>query len=1515
MNQDEFLEELNRLSEAGRNFKPHKYLALLAALELISTGVISSERIYFTAEFRSIFSRLLKRFGNQDDRDRPYTPFFHLRSHPFWKLVAKAGLDDALRSASSVGSPNHLISLVDHAELDPTVFRMLQDPSSSEAIRERIVALLDKGSKSRSADVDQGSADSFSGSLFAHEKAAQEKIANHVKAHRLGVVLTNLQIHDSQSNRYFELDLVLIASFGVFVIELKHWSGRIVIQPNNWIQNNSFFKPDPHKANDFKAKLLKGLCERHFATFPHTYFESVVVFTNPNVWVEGGSVPATSSHNPTFDSIEGFFQYLNHQSRSQGIGMTESQCSLFAEYLKKLQTPSRPKDFVFPGYEIVERLYQHADRAELIARRTDTRYRKLSRLRIFFPSSEESHEERRRAHERATATLNTVTKVGDNPNILKVWSIPNDDGLVIEGSDWSDTGTLRDLLGQEGGKLPIKRAELIASGIAQGLLAIHRESVVHRALKPENILIADDSPKLMNFDLSYQLEDDRLTVIPDTASLKRSPYIAPEIYMGHDIPDGRADLFSLGVILYEMVSGSRPFGCSTDLERSGGKLKREDLLRLELPDHLLELILDLIQLRPDQRPNDAAVVLRRLEQPHPAAIREVNPQLLPGDKKDLYSIEEFVSRGAESQLYRASGVNLKKIALKLFNRDVPQLRIVNEHRLSGAVLHPTIVRVDSYGQWTDERYFIAFDWVSNRTLRDYIREGLRPDLDQFTAVTRQLLNALAVLHGNTDGENNPDPIIHNDIKPENILMADPDRPILIDFGAASKPHVGTYQGTEGYVAPDLRSGEDRKYCIDGDLYALGISLREWLQGSRTVRYQALPEGFPQHISEWLEAACSDDATKRFESARAMGEAFLSPLKPQEPLVIEEEIIEQDTIHPQQAVPEAVVEYSPRPETIEVLKARTQEPNSFVSYLNSLQNTTADTDNALAESQARSPYFNLIRVSHPLAATVEQLLLASPKRNVVITGHAGDGKSTIAVEVLKSLRGQPSDKPLDATLERREDLVSGQTRVSVIKDFSEWNATERSQLMSEMLNPDGPVFFLISNTGTLLDTFKSFEHDQGGDIFGIESDLLRRMSCSGRQDFQFHQRPFTLFNLAMHDNLKVARQIFDKMIHQDRWQTCALQPCRETCPIFQNVQLLRANEAVAKERLFLAYRRIYEYGNRLTLRQISAHLAYLITSGLSFSEISRMSERAKKPPVTDFMFFNRFFGDDGTSVDSRGSQLRAVRIVRAQGFGNRTSPVWERKLWLSSGDHRFQIRAVGLPDDVADLQAIGASRSSKEEALHAREQVRRMLFFLHPFDGSDRTFPTMFLNSPMIRDFARWQEQESDTLPFQESAKMHRRILHVLQEYFTGVRLPEDSPTDRHLFITLSRRSNEVRQSAQVVLARYPEEDFQIRLRTTDKGASTQRRELVLYGPDKAGNADLTLSLPFLDYVMMRSYGEIGGNLQASFLDRLERFKGHLITGAESQKSDDIMLVRLRTNNTFRRHKISVHSGRLEVADA
>jgi len=1514
MTLDAFLDELSNLSVHGKSFKPHKYLALLAVVQLVRQGVINSPRIPFDEAFRSTFSDLLKTFGGDEDRDRPHNPFFHLRRHSFWRLVAKPGQEKALDAVPTIGSAADLSSLVGHAELETSVFELFKDPLASEKIERNIGALVRAGIESRSESREEP-AQPPTESLFAHEASALDSIKQHINSHGLGVVLTNLELHDPQSNRYFEVDLVVVSEFGIYVVELKHWSGLIEVRPNSWVQNNSFFKPDPHKVNNFKAKLLKGLCERKFPQFPQIYFESVVVLTNPDVTVQGTSIPNTTSHNPTFESIDRFLQYLKNQRQGSRSFLTGIQCKLFADYINKLQTTSIPRDFVFPGYEVVERLYQHVDRAEVIAKRTDIRHRRLSRLRVFYPASEKSEAERRRAHERATATLNAVAKVGDHPNVLKVWSIPNENNYVIEGSDWSETGTLRDVLDREP-RLSSERARRIAIGLARGLYAIHEQYVVHRFLAPENVLMVDDTPKLMNFDLSFQLEDDRLTVIPDATKLKRSPYFAPEIYVGREIPDGRADLFSLGVILYEMLAGSRPFGCSTDLEQSHGKLTSAHLQQLakhDVPGRLQDLVCDLVQQWPNNRPADVLTVLKRLEVVEDAAVevREVNPQLLPGQQCGLYEIEEFISRGAESQLYRAVGVTGRKIALKMFDRDVPQQRVVNEHRLSGAILHPTIVRVDSYGQWDDGRYFIAFDWIARRNVRDDIVEMVRPNIERFTTVANQVLTAVAALHQNIDEEGRPDPILHNDIKPENILLADRDRPVLVDFGAASAPHIGTYQGSEGYVAPDLRLGQDRKYCEDGDLYALAVTLHEWLLGIRPGERDSGRSGVLTAVVDWLRKGCASDATERFVAAQQMREGLADALAWNEPL--DATIVDE--------VAPSLADETVRLEIVEAEEAKAlltdgYDPNPFVPYLNSLHSRNAETDNALAEAQARHPLFGFIHVPHPLVTTFETSLLGSKKRHVIVTGHAGDGKSTIAVELIRRLRALPPDQPLSTPLRRREDITTRGISLSFVKDFSEWSPSERSQLVAEMLAPEGRRFFLISNTGTMLDAFKSHEQATDGDWMRIESELLGAISKSGGSEFQFHDTLFSVVNIAMIDNLGIAQQIFERMLSVDRWKTCHSHECRHHCPIFRNVALMQANQAVVTERLFLAYRRMYEYGQRLTLRQLCAHLAYMITSGLNYQDIVRLSERARPPLISEFMFFNRFFGDNGREVDQPALQLRALSAVRHQGFGVQSCPTWERKLWLTSRTATFQLRASDSPDDFTLLQSIGAGLQSSDlvTAAQAREQVRRAVFFLHAFDRTDASFLRVFLKSIMVLDFARWQTQPGETLSLQETASLQRRILHVLQEHFTGVRLPEGTPSDRHLFVTLSRRSHDVRQSAQVVLARYPEEEFRVRLVTQENGGAGIRRELVLDGPGRSRTLLLHLGLPFLDYVMMRNQGEVGKDLQTSFVDRLERFKGQLIRHAESRNTDDIMLVRLRTNNTFRRQVFSVRGERLEVTD-
>jgi hypothetical protein len=164
--------------------------------------------------------------------------------------------------------------------------------------------------------------------------------------------------------------------------------------------------------------------------------------------------------------------------------------------------------------------------------------------------------------------------------------------------------------------------------------------------------------------------------------------------------------------------------------------------------------------------------------------------------------------------------------------------------------------------------------------------------------------------------------------------------------------------------------------------------------------------------------------------------------------------------------------------------------------------------------------------------------------------------------------------------------------------------------------------------------------------------------------------------------------------------------------------------------------------------------------------------------------------------------------------------------------------------------------------------------------------------------------------------LERKIYHVLQEHFTGVRLLEGSTqNDRRLYVTLSRRRSEVRQSAQVVLAEF-DWASSITLKLVAAGSATGewRQDLALCGKDRIDGLKLPLKVPFLDYVMMRHFGELGEVLEASYLERLDCFKAQVQKRAAVNDDDRIMLVRLKTDHTFRRQRFSVNGQYLEVTD-
>jgi serine/threonine-protein kinase len=125
-------------------------------------------------------------------------------------------------------------------------------------------------------------------------------------------------------------------------------------------------------------------------------------------------------------------------------------------------------------------------------------------------------------------------------------------------AEWVDGMSLRQILETEG-KLPKERAVRLTISICETLEYIHEQGVAHRDMKPENIIVGKgDSIKLLDFGIAAKAGERRLTFGKFSKLMGTADYISPEQVNGKR-GDSRSDLYALGVILYEMLTGAAPF--------------------------------------------------------------------------------------------------------------------------------------------------------------------------------------------------------------------------------------------------------------------------------------------------------------------------------------------------------------------------------------------------------------------------------------------------------------------------------------------------------------------------------------------------------------------------------------------------------------------------------------------------------------------------------------------------------------------------------------------------------------------------------------------------------------------------------------------------------------------------------------------------------------------------------------------------------------------------------------------
>lgn len=147
----------------------------------------------------------------------------------------------------------------------------------------------------------------------------------------------------------------------------------------------------------------------------------------------------------------------------------------------------------------------------------------------------------------------------DHPNIVKFIDAFEHDKQYIIVMEYLSGGSLHDLIKQ--GVLPIDRARQIALELCDALIRAHHLNITHRDIKPENVLLTSDGkPKLADFGVARLNEGTRMT---RTGTQVGTPYyMAPEAWEGKQL-DAQADIWSLGVMLFEMLTGQVPFGGDT----------------------------------------------------------------------------------------------------------------------------------------------------------------------------------------------------------------------------------------------------------------------------------------------------------------------------------------------------------------------------------------------------------------------------------------------------------------------------------------------------------------------------------------------------------------------------------------------------------------------------------------------------------------------------------------------------------------------------------------------------------------------------------------------------------------------------------------------------------------------------------------------------------------------------------------------------------------------------------------
>jgi serine/threonine protein kinase len=262
---------------------------------------------------------------------------------------------------------------------------------------------------------------------------------------------------------------------------------------------------------------------------------------------------------------------------------------------------------------------------------------------------------------------------------------------------------------------------------------------------------------------------------------------------------------------------------------------------------------------------------------------------------DRYQIIMPLGQGGSATTYAANDLwQNQRVAIKVLSlRNISEWKILELFEREAKTLknlnHPRIPKYLDYftiDTEEDRRFYLVQELAEGESLDKAVHYGWRVSEEEVKAITRQMLDILNYLH-----RLNP-PVIHRDIKPQNIIRNSDNRIYLVDFGAVqalyNQTFAKTFVGTLGYMPPEQFRGET---CFASDLYALGATLLFLLthRNPAELPQKRLKIDFRDHIStserfkDWLEKMLEPAVEDRFQSAQDALQALERETAPSAPV--------------------------------------------------------------------------------------------------------------------------------------------------------------------------------------------------------------------------------------------------------------------------------------------------------------------------------------------------------------------------------------------------------------------------------------------------------------------------------------------------------------------------------------------------------------------------------------------------------------------------------------------------------